>query len=92
MGEDYSHARRALRAIDEVGPEVLPILLEIVEDGNRRTRPFAFHYLQKLGPLAKDAIPKLRELRDDAEYERYREELDETPLMRREAAATLKQW
>ena len=60
--EDQDAARGALRAIDDAGPEAIPVLLEGVKSDDRRRRYYAISLLRKIGPPAKEALPALKEI------------------------------
>jgi HEAT repeat protein len=74
---DRDAARGALQAIDAVGPEALPTLLEALQVEDSRLRFFAVFYLAKLGPEAKDALPILKTMQD-SENRRLRRTLERT--------------
>ena len=66
---DREAASSALRRIDTAPGEAVPILVEILEDSNsdRRQRYYALNLLRKSGPAAKQALPMLEKMRDEAE-------------------------
>jgi HEAT repeat protein len=72
--EDSDATRTALREIDAVAPEALPVLLEALKGEGRRQRYYAVFFLGKLGPEAKEALPVLEEALQ-SESGRFRDSL-----------------
>jgi hypothetical protein len=75
--DDRDAAREAIRQIDTVGTDAIPVLLEALKAGDRRTGFFAVYLLGKLGPDAKEALPELKELREQRSP-RFRQFIDST--------------
>jgi HEAT repeat protein len=75
--QDSEAAASALRRIDAAPPEAMPRLLDILRnrDSDRRLRFFALYLIRKSGAAAKEALPALREIRDQTQG-RARESLD----------------
>jgi HEAT repeat protein len=77
--EDRDAARAALREIDSVGPEALPVLKAALTNEDRRRRFFAVYLLGKLGPEAKEVLPELRAMQAETESDsRFRTFLEST--------------
>ena len=74
--DDQEAARDALRDINSVGVEAVPLLAAALDDPERRF--FAVYLLGRAGKAAQPAVPKLRELRDAEENERFRRLLAST--------------
>ena len=72
---DSDAARSAIREIDSVGPEAIPVLLEALSSEERRPRYYAVFFLSKLGPEGEEALPALRAALDD-ESDRFRESVE----------------
>jgi HEAT repeat protein len=70
--QDRDAVRQALKEIDAVEPAALPTLLKALDEDDRFARYYAVFFLKKLGPDAKEALPRLRELTGD-ESSRLRE-------------------
>lgn len=60
--EDSDHASGALREIDTASVEALPLLIEGLGSEDRRTAFYSVFLIEKLGPSAVDALPKLEQL------------------------------
>jgi HEAT repeat protein len=77
--DDAQPAGDALRRIDAAPPEAVPMLIEMLQQGrgDRRRRFYALYLLGKAGPAAKQALPTLHQLREQADG-RQRERLDRT--------------
>ncbi len=58
-----------MQEIDAAPTEAVPMLIDIIQDDNsgRRSRYYAFYLLRKIGPPAREALPVLRKLRDNAD-------------------------
>jgi HEAT repeat protein len=76
--EDSDAARSALREIDAVDPDAVPVLIKALENGEGRVRYYAVFYLGKLGPAAKDALPALQRLSEEDGGFRFRSFLTKT--------------
>ena len=74
---DRDAARDALRQIDTVGPEAIPVLIKSLESEESRVRFYAVFFLGKLGPEAKEALPALQKLKRE-DSSRLRRSLEET--------------
>jgi HEAT repeat protein len=70
--EDRDAVRAALKEIDAVEIAALPTLIKALDEEDRFARFYAVFFLKKLGPEAKEALPRLRELSGD-ESSRLRE-------------------
>lgn len=57
--EDSEFARTAIRAIDAAPVEAIPMLIDSLDSEDRRTSYYAIFLLGKIGPDAKDALPRL---------------------------------
>jgi HEAT repeat protein len=75
---DQDAARGALRSIDDAGPEAVPVLIAGLESGDRRRRYYAMFLLGKVGGAAKEALPILKRMRDEADSDRSRSSIDRT--------------
>jgi HEAT repeat protein len=70
--QDRDAVRTSLREIDAVEVSALPVLMAALKSEDRTARFYAVFFLKKLGPDAKEALPRLRELSGD-ESSRLRE-------------------
>lgn len=68
-------ACEALLGIDATPPEAIPLLIEILDDENSLTLKWCKAVLAQMGPDAVDALPKLREMLENAEKETERNSL-----------------
>ena len=77
--DDAEAARQALREIDAAPEEAVPVLVEILQDekASRQSRFYAMFLIRKAGPAAKQALPVLRKMLEEAEG-RQREGLQRT--------------
>lgn len=75
--EDEEAARSALRSIDDAGPEALEVLLKGLDSKDPRVRFYAMFLIGKIGPPAKEAVPKLEKMLDDSESSRFRETIQQ---------------
>ena len=75
--DESDAARQAIREINTAGDEALPLLMDILKDDStgRRSRYYALYLLRKMGSRAKETLPELRKLREEASG-RYREYYD----------------
>lgn len=76
--EDRDAARSALRAIDDAGPEAVPVLVEALDSDDRGQRYYAMFLLGKVGKDARDALPVLRRLLEDTDSDRFRGSIRQT--------------
>ncbi|MGI9471382.1 MAG: HEAT repeat domain-containing protein, partial [Rubripirellula sp.] len=76
--DDRDAARGALRAIDDAGPEAVPVLVGALESDDRRQRYYAMFLLGKVGPAAKDALPAIRRLLEETDSDRFRGSIQQT--------------
>lgn len=76
--EDEEIARNALREIDSAGPEALDVLLNGLGSEDRRIRFYAMFLIGKIGPEAKVAIPRLREMMNDSDSGRFKETIQQS--------------
>ena len=70
---DTDYARGALRAIDVAGPEAVPVLMAGLESDDQRRRFYAVFLLGKVGPAAKEALPLMKKLSEEAESGRLKD-------------------
>lgn len=75
--EDEEAARDALKAIDDVGPEALEVLMNGLDSDDRRIRFYAMYLIGKIGPAAEVAIPKLEAMLQDSDSGRFRETIQQ---------------
>jgi HEAT repeat protein len=71
--DDTDAARGALRAIDDAGPESVPVLIEGLKSTDRRRQFYAIFLLGKIGPKASQALPVLRQLQEESDSKRGKE-------------------
>jgi len=75
--DDVDSARAALRAIDDAGPDAVPILMEGLQSEDRRLRFYAMFLIGKVGPGAKDALPILNRFLEETDSSRFRESIQQ---------------